>query len=185
MKKNLSALIVGTLLSVSVCTVNAEVTDVSDIGFTSQHTLTIAADRARVYAALTADVGRWWDSRHSFGGSAKAFSIDARPGGCFCETLPGGGVVHMVVVYVDPGRELRMRGELGPLQTMAVTGSMQFVLEDAAGGATTLRYAYAVGGYGADGLAGISAAVDLVQLGQLQRLKRFIETGNPESIKAT
>lgn len=181
--RNMSALLVGAL--VSVCAVNADVTDVSDMGFTSRHTLTITADRARVYAALTAEVARWWDPRHSFGGSAKAFSIDARPGGCFCEALPDGGVVHMVVVYVNPGRELRMRGELGPLQTMAVTGSMQFVLEDAEAGTTKLRYAYAVGGYSADGLAGISAAVDLVQLGQLQRLKRFIETGSPEPMKAT
>lgn len=183
--KGVSLLILGALLGITVPAAHAEVTDVSDIGFTSKHTLTIAADRNRVYTALTAEVGRWWDERHSFGGSAKAFSIDPRPGGCFCEALPGGGVVHMVVVFADPGRQLRMRGELGPLQTMAVTGSMQFVLEDAEGGTTTLRYVYAVGGYHADGLAGISAAVDLVQLGQLQRLKRFIETGSPEPVKST
>jgi hypothetical protein len=35
-----------------------------------------------------------------------------------------GGVRHMQVVYVDPGKTLRMIGGLGPLQSMAATGSM-------------------------------------------------------------
>jgi uncharacterized protein YndB with AHSA1/START domain len=166
-------------------TARAEVTDVSDLGFTSQHTLIIAANRERVFEALTAEVGHWWDARHSFGGAASAFTLDPRPGGCFCESLANGGVMHMQVVFVDRNKELRMRGGLGPLQTMAVAGSMQFVLEDAEAGVTRLRYSYAVGGYHADGLAGIAAAVDLVQLGQLQRLKRYVESGNPEIVKST
>ncbi len=168
-----------------LCPAQAEVTDASEAGFTSKHTLTITAPRSRVFEALTAQVGQWWDPRHSFGGSASAFTLEAKPGGCFCEALENGAVVHMRVVYVDGDRELRMRGELGPLQTMAVVGSMQFVLEDGPDGSTVLRYVYAVGGYHADGLGGISAAVDLVQLGQLQRLKRFIETGSPETVKST
>ena len=48
---------------------------------------------------------------------AKNLSIDARPGGCFCEKLPnGGGVEHARVVYVAPREVLRLSGALGPLQ---------------------------------------------------------------------
>jgi hypothetical protein len=63
---------------------------------------------------------------------------------------------------------------------MAVAGSMDFALDDAGEGSTRLSYRYAVGGYYPEGLDTLSAAVDLVQLGQLQRLKRYLETGNPE-----
>lgn len=163
----------------------AEVADLGELGFRSRHTLVIDAPRARVFEALTAEVDRWWDAAHSYSGSASNFSIDARPGGCFCEALPQGGVEHMRVVFVAAGRELRLQGGLGPLQTMAVSGSMQFLLDDDAGGGTRLRYVYAVGGYHGDGLAGIAPAVDAVQLGQLERLKRYIETGNPAAIEST
>jgi len=164
------------------CQVAAEVVDSDTSGFTSVHEIAIAATRERVYQALTAEVGRWWDPRHSYSGSAANFSIDARPGGCFCETLPdGGGVEHMRVVFVEPNRILRLAGGLGPLQSMAVSGSMQFTLTAGDKGTTKLSYRYTVGGYYPQGLDTVSAAVDMVQLGQLQRLKRYVETGDPES----
>ena len=166
--------------------VAAEVVDADPSGFTSVHELFPAATRERVYQALTAEVGRWWDPRHSYSGSAANFTIDARPGGCFCEALPdGGGVEHMRVVFVEPNRVLRLAGGLGPLQSMAVSGSMQYTLSAGDKGTTKLSFRYAVGGYYPPGLDTVAAAVDLVQLGQLQRLKRYVETGDPESPGST
>ena len=160
----------------------AEVVDADPGGFTSAHEIVIAAPRERVYQALTAEVGHWWDPRHSYSGQAANFTIDPKPGGCFCETLPdGGGVEHMRVVFVEPNRILRLAGGLGPLQSMAVSGAMQFTLTTGEKGTTKLSYRYAVGGYYPQGLDSVAAAVDLVQLGQLQRLKRYVETGDPES----
>ena len=74
-----------------------------------------------------------------------------------------------------------MVGGLGPLQAMAVSGSMTFTLAATDGGGTRLEYVYAVGGYSPDGLDELAEPVDRVQLGQLQRLQRFIETGNPDA----
>jgi hypothetical protein len=74
-----------------------------------------------------------------------------------------------------------MIGGLGPLQSMAVNGSMTFTLSQADNGGTKLEYEYAVGGYSPDGLEGIAGPVDRVQLEQLQRLQHFIETGNPDA----
>jgi len=165
---------------------HAQVVDADPAGFTSVHEMTLAATPARVYQALTAEIGRWWDPRHSYSGIATNFTLDPRPGGCFCEALAdGGGVEHLRVVYVDPNRLLRLSGGLGPLQSMAVAGSMDFALEDAGEGSTRLSYRYTVGGYYPDGLDTLSGAVDLVQLGQLQRLKRYLESGNPELPDAT
>jgi uncharacterized protein YndB with AHSA1/START domain len=160
---------------------HADVTDASADGFTSVHTIVISGARERVWQALTAEIGRWWDARHSYSGVASNFSLDARAGGCFCEALPnGGGVEHLRVVFVDTQHSIRLAGGLGPLQSMGVAGSMEFALEDGDRGATRLEYRYTVGGYYPGGLDTVASAVDLVQLGQLQRLKRFVETGAPE-----
>lgn len=157
----------------------ADLTASAADGFISEHTLIITAPRMRVFHALTDEVSRWWDPQHSYSGDAANFSIDARPGGCFCERLTDGGVVHMTVVFVQRDTTLRMSGGLGPLQELAVSGSMTFSFSDAAAGTTRLQYRYAVGGYSGEGLQGLASPVDQVQLGQLQRLKRYVETGVP------
>ncbi|MCH8143015.1 MAG: ATPase, partial [Proteobacteria bacterium] len=97
--------------------VQAEVTAVSEQGFTSEHELDIAADPDRIYAALTAEIHLWWDATHSYSGKAENFYLEARAQGCFCEKLPSGGSVrHMQVVFADAGKQLRLSGGLGPLQ---------------------------------------------------------------------
>jgi hypothetical protein len=90
----------------------------------------------------------------------------------------------MTVVFVQRDAVLRMVGGLGPLQSMAVSGSMTFALSDAAAGTTRLEYRYAVGGYSPEGLDRLAIPVDQVQLGQLERLLRYVETGNPEPASA-
>lgn len=153
----------------------AKVTASSAGGFVSEHALELpGVTPHEAYLALTRDVALWWDASHSHSGNARNFSLDARAGGCFCEQLPGGGSVqHMQVVFADPGKRLRMLGGLGPLQALAVQGSMDFNLHAYEGG-TRLEYRYAVGGYLPEGLDSWAGAVDQVQLGQLQRLQAFL-----------
>jgi uncharacterized protein YndB with AHSA1/START domain len=170
----------AALLVAATFPTHADVTSSSAAGFVSEHVLTISAPRATVFRALTDDVGKWWDPQHSYSGDAANFTIDARPGGCFCERLNNGGVAHMTVVFVQHDSVLRMLGGIGPLQALAVTGSMTFGLTELPDGTTRMQYRYAVGGYSPDGLEGLAQPVDQVQLGQLQRLKRFVETGHPE-----
>src|SRR4051812_50176148 len=68
----------------------AEVVESSPNGFALQRTVHIAAAPDRVYAALI-QPAKWWNSEHTFSGSAANLSLDARAGGCFCETWSGGG----------------------------------------------------------------------------------------------
>ena len=85
----------------------------------------------------------------------------------------------MTVAYVDPGKILRFRGALGPLQGMAVDGSMTWELTKA-GDKTHLQLTYTVGGYLASGLgAAMAKPVDGVLTLQVQRLKKLVETGQP------
>ncbi len=85
----------------------------------------------------------------------------------------------MRVVFANPGKTLRLLGGLGPLQEMAVEGSMNFELKADEKGQTVLHYRYAVSGHVPGGLKGIAGPVDQVQLGQLQRLQSYIGTGSP------
>jgi uncharacterized protein YndB with AHSA1/START domain len=157
-----------------------EVKDSAANGFTSVHDVVIAASAARVFAALTTETSKWWDPAHTHSGDAGNLSMQLKAGGCFCERLPDGGVVeHLRVVLVRPGGLLRLSGGLGPLQNMGNTGSMEFRLEPQEDGGTLLRYRYVVGGYYGRGLDTIAETVDQVQLGQLMRLKRYVEEGAP------
>ncbi len=158
----------------------AEVVDSTADGFSTRHTVEITADSDDVYRTLTRGVGDWWDPDHTFSGDSGNLRIEARGGGCFCEKLgKGGEVTHLTVVYAEPGKLLRMRGGLGPLQPLAVSGSMAFTLTEA-DGITTVELTYTVGGYRPGGLEEWSKPVDGVLGGQLQRLERFMETGNPD-----
>ena len=148
-----------------------EVSAVSAAGFVSEHEIRLDVSPHDTFRALTAQIRRWWNPAHTYSGNADNLSMDTRAGGCFCERLDGGGsVMHMQVVYAEPGRMLRLSGGLGPLQGLGVSGSMDFALEPVADG-TLLKYRYTVSGDTPDGLA---AAVDDVQHDQLRRLQTYL-----------
>jgi len=166
-------------LAICAPSARADVVDAAAGGFTVRTTVDVSAASIVVYRALM-DVARWWAPDHTFSGSAANLSIDARPGGCFCERLPGGGGVHhLTVVYADPGKMLRLNGGLGPLQDMAVAGSLTFKLTESSG-KTTIETTYKVGGYAPGGLEALAKIVDGVLAAQVQRLKKLIETGRPD-----
>jgi hypothetical protein len=158
--------------------IRAEVVDSSAIGFTIQDTVIIEANPIEVYHTLVADIGRWWDSTHTFSGHAANLSIDDKAGGCFCEKLENGGSVrHLEVVFADPGKTLRMIGGLGPLQAMAVAGVMEWSISNAISG-TIVKVNYVIGGYRPGGLQKMAPLVDNVLYEQLVRLKVFTETNH-------
>ena len=157
----------------------AEVVDSSENGFTVRNVAQIAAHPSRVYNAAVDLVSRWWNPAHSFSRNAANLVLEARPGGCLCERLANGGVTHLTVVYAVAQQEIRFTGALGPLQRAGVAGSMSWKVTESAGG-TQFDWTYTVGGYMPGGLASIAPAVDAVLGDQLNRLKRFVESGRPE-----
>jgi uncharacterized protein YndB with AHSA1/START domain len=157
---------------------SATVVDVAPNGFTIQVTAHIAAPTAKVYAGLITPA-RWWSSDHTFSGDADNLSLDAKAGGCWCEKLPhGGSVMHLTVVFADPGKMLRLRGALGPFQGYGVDGAMTWTLK-ASGDGTDLSVAYVLGGYNKGGFEELSQGADSVLTEQVARVKRFIESGSP------
>ena len=148
-------------------------------GFVVSQKASIGATPTRVYDAVVGQVGLWWSPEHTYSGDSANLSIDARPGGCFCERLrDGGGVEHLRVVYVAPGEVLRLSGALGPLQASGLAGSLTWKFTAVPGG-TTVGLSYRVGGFMEGGVEKIAPAVDAMLGEQLRRLKLFIETGHP------
>lgn len=154
----------------------AVVVDSSGYGFTVKEEMIIKATPDSVFSHIVNDIGRWWDPGHTYSGSAANLSVEMTPGGCFCEQLPQGGFVrHMVVIYADPGKTLRLSGGLGPLQAVAVQGTLTIALQTEENG-TKAVFTYNVGGYSPGGLQKYAAIVDQVLSQQWKRLKDYIET---------
>jgi Polyketide cyclase / dehydrase and lipid transport len=167
----------AALLAVSAAA-SAEVVDVGDNGFAVRDSATVAADADRAWAALV-DVGKWWDPAHTYSGDGANLSLDPKPQGCWCERVGGRpAVVHMTVLFAQPGKLLRLTGGLGPLQSMAVTGTMTWTLTPAGNG-TSVELSYAVGGYNRGGFKDLAPGVDAVLRAQFDRYVRFVNTGRP------
>ena len=180
MKNLLTMILLAAILAAG--SVTAEVTDAATGGFTSVNEVIIDARRADAWRAAINEIGQWWSSSHTISGDASRLSIDAKPQGCFCETLgETAGVVHLTVTMVSPEVLLRMTGSLGPLGLLGAGGNMLWEFADDEGG-TRVKFTYAVGGYRPGGLEEFAAPVDYVIGEALQRLKTYIETGAAEQV---
>jgi uncharacterized protein YndB with AHSA1/START domain len=169
-------LLIAAALALTAAAAHAEVVDAQPNGFEVRREAVLNAPADKVYAALT-QPSAWWNKDHTWSGSAANLSLAAMSGGCFCEKLPNGGsVLHMTVVYAQPGQGLRLFGALGPLQMSGAAGHLAWTLAEK-DGKTTLVQTYDVGGYRKGGLDKLAPAVDGVLGEQFDRLKAYVETG--------
>ena len=156
----------------------AEVVKASETGFVTQSTASVKAGPEFAWDMLV-QPARWWNPDHSWSLDGNNFRLEPVAGGCFCETLPGGGSVeHMRVIQAVPGKMLRMSGALGPLQSEALDGTLTIELAPD-NGATKITWTYVVGGYARYPLEDIVIPVDMVQSEQLQRLAGLLVRGDP------
>ena len=149
-----------------------EVVSSNNNGFELRNMVELSTPPRATFLAFT-QISRWWDADHTYSGKSSNLSLVPRPGGCFCETLPGGGgVEHMRVVYVAPGERLVMTGSLGPLLYEATSGVMDVKVERTPRG-SRLTLTYKVAGFANGGAAKLAPLVDLVLAGQLDLLRKY------------
>ena len=147
----------------------AKIDDSSATGFALSFDAVLAEPPAAAFARF-AEVAGWWSDDHTFSGKAANMSIAMTPGGCWCESLPDGGFVsHMTVAYAVPGDRLVLRGELGPLLFMGVSGAMTVSFK-AEGQGSRLSLKYVVGGHDPKDFADLAKAVDFVLGEQVKSL---------------
>jgi hypothetical protein len=156
----------------------AELIEAPAGGFVSRHVTEVPASAADAWKALTAPA-TWWNPEHTYSGDASALYMDAQATGCFCELLPlpkdapegtrRGSIEHLQIVYVDPGRQMRLKGGLGPLQAESVNGTLTIGLRQQ-GGKTRIVWEYVVGGYFRADPEKLAPQVDKVLAEQFDRL---------------
>jgi hypothetical protein len=152
-----------------------EVQAVGATGFSLELSAVTRATPAQAFRAFT-EIHKWWDPSHSYSGDADNLSLVLEPGGAFLERLPDGGFVeHLQLVYLDPGKEVRLLGGLGPLQGMGLHGALTFQFKPAAGGCQIIML-YNVSGFSGQGLETLAPVVDTVQKGQLERLATYADS---------
>ena len=156
----MNKLVLLLLLTLS-SVVHAELISKDKYGFEVKIEKTVPVDQASAYQQFL-QVGDWWNGDHTWFGQSKDLYIEARAGGCFCEVSGDKQALHMLVSYVNPNKELRMIGGLGPLQPMGVHGGMVWQFEKVDNNHTKIIFNYKVIGRmegGLDTLAPVVAKV--------------------------
>ncbi len=151
---------------------SAEVVSASANGFEVRQTVNLVVKPEAAFAAFQ-NVGGWWDDEHTYSGSSANLRLSLAPGGCFCEQFPkGGGIEHMRVAYVEPGKRVVLTGSLGPLLYEATSGVMDVQVKSTGGG-SQLVMTYRAAGFFKGGAEKLAPQVDQVLATQMRRFRAF------------
>lgn len=168
------------VLSMLAAPASAEVVSAGPNGFHIRQSAPMVVPPPAAFTAF-GRVGSWWSGGHTYSGKATNLSMALSPGGCFCERLDaGGGIEHMRVSYVDPGKRVVLTGSLGPLLYEATAGVMDVQFERIAGG-TKVTMDYRVAGFANGGAEKMAPLVDGVLAEQFKRYREFAR--NPRSVR--
>jgi len=157
----------------------ADVINSSEHGFELRIEKTVNSDAMTIYRQFIR-IGEWWDPEHTWFGKAENLTIEPRAGGCFCEKSTAREVLHMTVSYVDPGKEIRMIGGLGPLQMMGVHGGWSWQFKALPENRTNVILNYQVVGFLPGGLDSLAEVVNGVQTNQVERLVSVIASAQQQ-----
>src|SRR5262245_19696932 len=172
-------IIAALALLVASAPAAADVVSASPNGFEIRQTISLVVKPEVAFSAF-ANLPDWWDPQHTYSGKAENLSLTLTPGGCFCESFPdGGGIEHMHVTYVDPGKRVLMTGALGPLLYEATSGVMDVQIKSTAGG-SQLTLDYRAAGFFNGGADKLAPAVDKVLSDQMRRYRAYA-TKRPRS----
>jgi len=151
---------------------HAEVLSANANGLHIRHEVQIVIPPANAFAAF-GQIQNWWNGEHTYSGKSSNLSLSLTSGGCMCERFPdGGGVEHMRVTYVEPGKRVLLTGSLGPLLYLATTGVMDVQFERIAGG-TKITLDYKAAGFAEGGADKLAPIVDGVLADQMRRYRQY------------
>ena len=157
----------------------ADVVNASPNGFEIRHTVNLVVTPDVAFRAF-GNVAAWWNPEHTYSGSSANLSLALTPGGCFCERFPkGGGVEHMRVAFVDPGKHLVLTGALGPLLYEATAGVLDVQVKSTGSG-SQLIFDYRAAGFYKGGAEKLAPIVDQVLADQLKRYRTYA-TARPKT----
>ena len=164
-------LLLAAVLSITAGSASAEVSSRSDNGFSLTFERPVTASADAVLEAVSRP-SAWWSDAHTYSGSAANLSVELRPGGCWCEALPGGGVKHAEAVLVWPEqRMVRFDAPFGPLQSIGADAVLTVSWAEVDGQpGRALKWTFVVNGPGAGAMADAIDGVMSEQFGRLADL---------------
>lgn len=107
----------------------AEVTESSSNGFTIALSEPSQRSDAELWQRMQ-HPENWWSSAHSWSGDAANMSVEMRAGGCWCERVGDGVVVHGRILRIDADRAILLDAPLGPLNDAAVTTRLSWRIDN-------------------------------------------------------
>lgn len=192
MRKLILACLAGMPAVLAAHGARAEVMQADASLFVTRDSVVVKTDTLATWLMLIKP-GEWWSSGHTWSGEAANLTLTPQGGGCFCERIPAkptanspglaGSAQHMEVVLAEPGKALRMRGALGPLQSEPVQGVLTITMQAADAGGTRIVWEYVVGGVLRYPPEKISKAVDGVMSQQLNGLANKLGRIEAEEVK--
>ena len=141
-----------------------------------EHRYRLAATPAEAWQALV-HPELWWPEDHTWSGKRAHLGLSPVAGGCFCEAWPGGTAEHARIVMAADSKMLRLRGSLGPLQDMAVTGVLTVTLAPIGSGGTEAVVTYRLSGDPSHALDQFVPVVDRVIGEQFGAFARHADLG--------
>ncbi|KQW86363.1 hypothetical protein [Brevundimonas sp. Root1279] len=173
MMKSVWGALAALAVLASASTAAAEVVARTADSFTLRYEVGAEIDPSDIPGALV-DVGRWWDSDHTYSGDAANITVDLTPGGCWCEKLADGTQFeHGRVVSIAPDR-IVFDAPFGPLKGKA-TKAVLTVTWPPANAGWTPTWEMVVEG---PGLGAMADGVDGVMGAGFQRWLRYLERGD-------
>ena len=167
------------VLSMMASPAAADVVSANANGFHIRETVQMVVPPDRAYAAF-ARLPSWWNKEHTYSGNSANLNLALTAGGCFCEKLKdGGGVEHMRIAFIDPGKRIVMTGSLGPLLYEATSGVMDIQFERIAGG-SKVTMDYRAAGFADGGANKMAPLVDSVLSDPMARYRKFA-VGQPKT----
>lgn len=180
MLKSMIAGLVAAFGLLMATTANAEVVARTADSFTLRYASEAAVVPGDIPGAM-ADVGRWWDSAHTYSGDAANITVDLTPGGCWCEKLADGTQFeHARVVSVEPDR-LVFDAPFGPLKGKATRAVLTVTWPPAHAGWTPTWEMVVEG----PGLGAMADGVDAVMGAGFLRWLHYLEHGEPPAAPAS
>lgn len=172
MRTLIAALFAGCLALAAV-PASAEVVERDADHFVLRFEVGLETTPEDIYGSI-GDIGRWWNSAHTYGGKASNLTLPLQAGACFCEALPDGATFeHGRVLEADPETGVLLEAPLGPLKGKTTMARWSIGWSQGNAG-WTLVMTYVVRGPGVGVLAD---PVDAVMQDQYVRLTHYIEYG--------
>ena len=150
----------------------AEVVARTADGFTLRYAVGAEIAPGDIAPALQ-DLPEWWDSAHTYSGSAANLSLDLTPGGCWCEKLADGtDFDHGRTVSAEPDRFV-FNAPFGPLRGKTTKAELTVTWPGADRGWTP-TWTMVVEG---PGIGAMADGVDAVMAAGYQRWLHYLEYG--------